>query len=132
MPALQSQVLLTKPSLLGAVFPALSLQPLQASAGCLTTDSAPEPSWPHEEVRGLSLAVSAYSGEKAWRHGQRQADTNSVTASPGSHSSRGGWQVSLPTGWTCFSPQASAVALESAILWQVFRLLRLHGTLHFV
>ena len=65
MPALQSQVLLTKPSLWGAVFPTLSLQPLQAPAGCLTTDSAPEPSWPHkEEVRGLSLAVSAYSGER--------------------------------------------------------------------
>lgn len=64
-------------------------------------------------MRGLSLPVLAYSGEKAWGHSQRQADTNSVTASLGSHSSGGGWRVSLPTGWTCFSPQVSVVALES-------------------
>lgn len=55
MSALQSQVLLTKPSLWGAVFPSLSLQPLQASAGCLRTDSAPEPCWPHRRRWEASL-----------------------------------------------------------------------------
>ena len=46
-----------------------------------------------------SLPVLAYSGEKAWGQGQRQADTNSVTASLVSHSAEAaGRSASPPDG----------------------------------